>query len=81
MAAAAQIRLELLEDGNRKGRCASCSEDHGPGIADIEKALSDGYTTGKGMGMGLGGSKRLVNDFEISSRLGEGTKVSITRWK
>ena len=56
-------------------------EDHGPGIADIELALTDGYTTGKGMGMGLSGSKRLVNEFEIDSRVGEGTRVTITRWK
>ena len=56
-------------------------EDKGPGIADIDLALRDGFTSGSGLGLGLGGAKRLVNDFEISSRLGEGTKVTITRWK
>jgi serine/threonine-protein kinase RsbT len=56
-------------------------EDHGPGIPDIELALRDGFTTGSGLGLGLGGSKRLVNEFEIVSRLGEGTRITITRWK
>jgi serine/threonine-protein kinase RsbT len=56
-------------------------EDHGPGIPDIELALRDGFTTGSGLGLGLGGSKRLVNEFEIVSRPNEGTRISITRWK
>jgi len=56
-------------------------EDHGPGIPDVELALRDGFTTGSGLGLGLGGSKRLVNEFEIVSRLGEGTRITITRWK
>jgi serine/threonine-protein kinase RsbT len=56
-------------------------EDQGPGIPDIDLALRDGFTTGSGLGLGLGGSKRLVNDFEIVSRVGEGTKITITRWK
>jgi serine/threonine-protein kinase RsbT len=56
-------------------------QDNGKGIPDIELALRDGFTTGSGLGLGLGGSKRLVNDFEISSKAGEGTKVTITRWK
>jgi serine/threonine-protein kinase RsbT len=56
-------------------------EDNGPGIPDIELALRDGFTTGSGLGLGLGGSKRLVNEFEIASRSGEGTKITITRWK
>lgn len=56
-------------------------EDKGPGIPDIDLALRDGFTTGSGLGLGLGGAKRLVSDFEISSRAGEGTKVTITRWK
>ena len=56
-------------------------EDRGPGIADIQRALTDGYTTGNGLGLGLGGAKRLSNEFEISSRPGEGTRISITRWK
>ena len=56
-------------------------EDKGPGIPDVELALRNGYTTGSGMGLGLGGAKRLVNDFEIDSHVGEGTKVTVTRWK
>jgi serine/threonine-protein kinase RsbT len=56
-------------------------EDKGPGIRDIELALRNGFTTGSGMGLGLGGAKRLVNDFEIVSQVGEGTRVTVTRWK
>jgi serine/threonine-protein kinase RsbT len=55
--------------------------DHGPGIANIELALRDGFTTGSGLGLGLGGSKRLVNEFEIDSTPGKGTRVAVTRWK
>jgi serine/threonine-protein kinase RsbT len=74
------VRLEALEEGVRRG-LRLIFEDRGPGIPDLEKALTDGYTTGKGMGMGLSGSKRLVNEFDIVSRVGEGTRVTITRWK
>jgi len=56
-------------------------EDNGPGIPNIELALRDGYTTGTGLGLGLGGAKRLANEFSVDSRVGEGTKVMITRWK
>lgn len=56
-------------------------EDTGPGIPDIDLAMRDGFTTGSGLGLGLGGAKRLVNEFEIASRAGEGTKITITRWK
>lgn len=56
-------------------------EDHGPGIADLAQALTDGYTSGGGMGFGLGGAKRLVNEFEILSEPGRGTRVTIVRWK
>jgi len=56
-------------------------EDRGPGIADIEAALKDGYSTGAGLGLGLSGARRLMNDFEIASAPGKGTKVSVTRWK
>jgi serine/threonine-protein kinase RsbT len=55
--------------------------DEGPGIADIERALQDGFTTGKGLGLGLGGAKRLANEFEIRSAAGAGTTIAITRWK
>jgi serine/threonine-protein kinase RsbT len=72
--------LELIEDYGRRGLRLTF-EDHGPGIADIEQAMTDGFTSGGGMGLGLSGSRRLVNDFEIVSRPGEGTRVTITRWK
>ena len=55
-------------------------EDNGPGIADVELALQDGYTTGDGLGLGLGGARRLANEFEIDSHPGEGTRVRIVRW-
>lgn len=55
--------------------------DKGPGIPDVELAMRDGFTTGSGLGLGLGGAKRLVNEFDISSEPGGGTTVSITRWK
>ena len=74
------VRLEVIENGIKRGLRLSF-EDQGPGIPDIEQALTDGFTTGKGMGLGLGGAKRLVNEFEIASRSGEGTRVTITRWK
>lgn len=75
-----EVTLELHNEGARRGLRLTF-EDHGPGIPDIELALKDGYTTGGGLGLGLGGAKRLANEFEISSRVGEGTQVSITRWK
>ena len=56
-------------------------EDKGPGIPDIETALRDGFTSGGGMGLGLGGSKRLVNDFHIESEPGKGTRITVVRWK
>jgi len=56
-------------------------EDQGPGIADLQLALQDGYTSGGGLGLGLGGSKRLCSDFSIDSKLGVGTRVVVTRWK
>jgi serine/threonine-protein kinase RsbT len=56
-------------------------EDRGPGIPDIEMALKDGFTTGNGMGLGLGGSKRLVNEFSIDSTPGKGTRITVVRWK
>jgi serine/threonine-protein kinase RsbT len=74
------VTLEALQDGMRRGLRLTF-EDQGPGIPDLELALSDGYTTGGGLGMGLSGSKRLVNEFEIHSRVGEGTRVAVTRWK
>ena len=71
--------LERLEAENRRGLRLTCT-DHGPGIPDIAQAMKDGFTTGGGLGLGLGGAKRLVNDFEIRSQPGAGTVVRITRW-
>jgi serine/threonine-protein kinase RsbT len=74
------IRLEMLRDTGRRGLRLTF-EDKGPGIKDIEQAMSDGYTTGNGLGLGLGGSKRLSHEFAIKSAPGEGTQISIIRWK
>ncbi len=73
-------RLESLLDGGRRG-LRVIFEDKGPGIADVTRALEDGFTSGGGLGLGLGGARRLSNDFSIESRVGEGTRVIITRWK
>jgi serine/threonine-protein kinase RsbT len=74
------VRFEMLQDGVRRGLRLTF-EDQGPGIPDIDRALTDGYTSGPGLGLGLGGAKRLVNEFDIKSHVGEGTCVTITRWK
>ena len=73
-------RIETIRDTKRLGLRLTF-EDQGPGIADIELAMKDGYTSGSGLGLGLGGAKRLSNEFQIHSRPGEGTRVTITRWK
>jgi serine/threonine-protein kinase RsbT len=75
-----KVRLELLENGTRQG-LRLVFEDEGPGIADIDRALQDGYTSGNGLGLGLGGARRLVNDFQIESKPGEGTRIVATRWR
>ena len=75
-----EVTAEIVEQGGRRG-VRLTFDDKGPGIADIEQALKDGFTSGKGMGLGLGGAKRLCNEFSIDSRPGEGTKVTIARWK
>ncbi len=74
------VKIEVLRDDRRTGLRLTFT-DQGPGIPDIELALKDGYTTGDGLGIGLGGSRRLVNEFEIDSRPGAGTRVSVIRWK
>ena len=73
-------RFDLLAEGARRG-LRIAFEDKGPGIPDVAKALTDHFTTGNGLGLGLGGAKRLVNEFDITSRVGEGTRVVLTRWK
>jgi serine/threonine-protein kinase RsbT len=72
--------MEVLENGGRRGLRLTFA-DNGPGIANLELALTDGWTSGHGLGMGLSGARRLVNDFEIQSRVGGGTRVTIARWK
>jgi serine/threonine-protein kinase RsbT len=74
------VRLEVVQNGVRRGVRLSF-EDQGPGIQDVTLALKDGYTTGQGLGLGLGGARRLVNDFTIESALGSGTRVVIARWR
>jgi serine/threonine-protein kinase RsbT len=74
-----EVRIEAVEDGGRRGLRLSFVDD-GPGISDLEQALSDGFTTGGGLGLGLGGSRRLVNEFEIESAPGAGTRVTVAKW-
>jgi len=73
------VRLEVRDEEGRRGLRLTF-EDRGPGIPDLEKAMKSGFTTAGGMGLGLGGSRRLVNEFEIVSRPGEGTRVTVTQW-
>jgi serine/threonine-protein kinase RsbT len=75
-----QAIVEVINDGMRRGLRLTF-EDKGPGIADIATAMRDGYSTGNGLGLGLSGSKRLANEFAITSTPGVGTRVVITRWK
>ncbi|OAI57472.1 anti-sigma regulatory factor [Acidobacteria bacterium SCGC AG-212-P17] len=72
--------IEQVENSIKSG-LKLVFEDRGPGISDMEAALRDGFTTGGGMGLGLGGSKRLVNDFQLESEPGKGTRVTVVRWK
>ena len=73
------MRWEVVAQGAKKG-LRLIFTDNGPGIADLDLALKDGWTSGSGMGMGLSGSKRLVNEFDIQTTVGEGTRVTIARW-
>jgi serine/threonine-protein kinase RsbT len=74
------VLIELVDNGAHRG-VRLIFEDSGPGIADIELALRDGYTSGSGLGLGLGGARRLSSEFAIESKPGEGTKITIARWK
>ena len=74
------VSISLINDGIRRG-LRLVFEDKGPGIADIQQALKDGFTTGHGLGLGLSGAKRLSNEFGIESAVGVGTRVTIARWK
>lgn len=72
--------IEICTNGIRRG-VRMRFVDEGPGIPDVDEAMRDGFTTGKGLGLGLGGSRRLVNEFEIETAVGRGTKVTVVRWK
>jgi serine/threonine-protein kinase RsbT len=72
--------ISMLQEGGRRG-VRVVFEDQGPGIPDVEQALRDGFTTGRGLGLGLGGSRRLCNEFSIETAVGRGTRVTIARWR
>jgi serine/threonine-protein kinase RsbT len=74
------LTWEVLQDGIKRG-VRLCFRDDGPGIANLELALTDGWSSGSGMGLGLTGARRLVNEFDIQTGVGEGTRVTVTRWK
>jgi serine/threonine-protein kinase RsbT len=74
------VRAQTLSEGQRVGLRLTF-EDKGPGIENVDLVMKDGYSTGGGLGLGLGGARRLSNEFDIVSRPGEGTRVSITRWR
>ncbi|ACZ85249.1 MULTISPECIES: anti-sigma regulatory factor [Streptosporangium] len=74
-----QVRIEIVNNGIRKGLRLAFS-DTGPGIPDIPQALTDGWTTGGGLGLGLSGSRRLVDEFDLQSAPGEGTLITVTKW-
>ena len=75
-----RVRVEMLNDGSRRG-LRMTFEDEGPGIPDMQLALSDGYSTGAGLGLGLGGTRRLMSEFRIQSEVGKGTRVQAVRWR
>lgn len=74
------MRWEALTDGIRTGLRLSF-QDNGPGIPDVERALTDGWSSGSGLGLGLSGARRLMNEFELATEVGKGTTVTVTRWK
>lgn len=76
-----EMRVELVQQGPKRAGLRLTFEDRGPGIPDIELALRDGYTSGSGLGLGLNGARKLSHEFDIQSKPGEGTRVTITRWK
>ncbi len=75
-----RVHIELVENGARRG-LRLVFEDEGPGIADVNAALVDGFSTGGGLGLGLSGARRLSNEFEVKSAPGKGTQVMLVRWK
>jgi serine/threonine-protein kinase RsbT len=79
-AGSGEIVLRVVERGERRGILV-IARDRGPGIADIERAMTDGYSTSRGLGVGLPGSKRLMDEFEIVSAVGKGTEITMTKWE
>jgi serine/threonine-protein kinase RsbT len=75
-----EVEIVRLDEPPRRGVRLTFI-DHGPGIPDIEQALRDGFTTGGGLGLGLGGARRLCNEFAIESEPGQGTRITIARWR
>jgi serine/threonine-protein kinase RsbT len=75
-----EVLLELVRDGDGRRGIRVVARDEGPGIADLERALTDGYTTGGGLGLGLPGARRLVDDFNIETAPGVGTTVTLVKW-
>ncbi|GAB7040971.1 anti-sigma regulatory factor [Catenuloplanes niger JCM 9533] len=73
------VEVTVVDNGRRRGVRIVFS-DQGPGIADLDLALTDGYTTGGGLGLGLSGSRRLVDEFDIETAVGEGTRITVTKW-
>ena len=76
-----EVRIERLSEGSKRVGLRLTFEDRGPGIPNVELALTDGYTTGNGLGLGLNGARKLSHEFDIWSQVGAGTRVTITRWK
>ncbi len=74
-----EVLLDVIHDGGRRG-IRVVAVDEGPGIEDVERALTDGYTTGGGLGLGLPGARRLVDEFDIQTAPGEGTRVTLIKW-
>lgn len=74
------LTVEVIKEGSRLG-LRLVFDDQGPGIADLKLAMQDGFTTGSGLGLGLGGSRRLVNEFNIESNSGCGTRITLIKWK
>lgn len=75
-----EMVLDTVNDGGKSG-IRIVAGDQGPGIPDVEQAMQDGYSTGKSLGLGLPGAKRIMDDFEVDSRVGEGTTITMTKWK
>jgi serine/threonine-protein kinase RsbT len=74
------VLVEMISEGGRKG-IRMTFDDQGPGIPDLDEALRDGFTTGRGLGLGLGGARRLMSEFNLESQPGKGTRVCVTRWR